>query len=69
MCIYTKNTYVGCLNDVANIKKFITSLYDFQEEDIVVLTDDQEEEKFIPTRNNIIAGMQWLVHDAQPDDS
>lgn len=61
--------YVGCLNDVANIKKFITELYDFQEEDIVVLTDDQEEEKFIPTRSNIIAGMQWLVNDAQPDDS
>ena len=60
---------LGCLNDVQNIKKFITSLYDFQEEDIVVLTDDQEEEKFIPNKANIIAGMKWLVHDAQPDDS
>ncbi|CAO3628397.1 unnamed protein product [Mucor hiemalis] len=65
----TKNELNGCLNDVQNIKKFITSLYDFQEEDIVVLTDDQEEDKFIPTRSNIIAGMQWLVSDAQPDDS
>jgi hypothetical protein len=33
------------------------------------LTDDREEEKFLPTRANIIAGMQWLVNDAQPDDS
>jgi hypothetical protein len=54
---------------VHNIKKFITSQYNFQEEDMVVLTDDQDEERFIPTRENITAAMQWLVHDAQPDDS
>jgi hypothetical protein len=36
---------------------------------MVILTDDREEDKFKPTRANIIAGMQWLVHDAQPDDS
>ncbi|KAI7888416.1 caspase domain-containing protein [Mucor mucedo] len=33
------------------------------------LSDDQEEDKFKPTRANILAGMKWLVDDAQPDDS
>jgi hypothetical protein len=36
---------------------------------MVILTDDQEEDKFKPTRANIIAAMQWLVSDAQPNDS
>ena len=36
---------------------------------MVVLTDDQDEKKFKPTKANIISAMQWLVHDAEPDDS
>lgn len=36
---------------------------------MVILTDDQDEEKFMPTRENILSAMQWLVHDAEPDDS
>ncbi|KAG2212989.1 hypothetical protein INT46_011490 [Mucor plumbeus] len=65
----TSNELNGCINDVANIKEFLMSLYDFQEKDMVILTDDREEDKFRPTRNNIIAAMQWLVNDAEPDDS
>ncbi|GAA5813862.1 hypothetical protein MFLAVUS_007349 [Mucor flavus] len=65
----TANELSGCLNDVVNIKDFISTNYNFNEDDIVVLTDDQEEDKFKPTRANILAGMKWLVNDAQPDDS
>lgn len=36
---------------------------------MVILTDEQEESKFKPTRENILAAMQWLVHDAEPNDS
>lgn len=36
---------------------------------MVILTDDKEEEKFRPTRANIVSAMKWLVHDAQPNDS
>lgn len=36
---------------------------------MVILTDDQQEPKLIPTRANIIAAMQWLVHDADDNDS
>jgi len=51
------------------MKNFLMTLYGFRQEDMVVLTDDQRDPKFIPTRQNIISGMQWLVHDARPNDS
>ncbi|KAI9245021.1 caspase domain-containing protein [Sporodiniella umbellata] len=66
--IGTKSQLNGCINDVQNIKEFLSS-YNFEEKDMVTLTDDQEESKFKPTRNNIIAAMEWLVHDAEPNDS
>lgn len=36
---------------------------------MVILTDDQKDPKFIPTKQNILSGMQWLVHDARENDS
>ncbi|KAJ2961392.1 hypothetical protein NQZ79_g3394 [Umbelopsis isabellina] len=63
------NQLRGCINDVQNMKKFLTTLYNFRSEDMVILTDDQQDPKFVPTRQNIISGMQWLVHDARPNDS
>ncbi|ORY96418.1 caspase domain-domain-containing protein [Syncephalastrum racemosum] len=65
----TPNELNGCINDVHNIKNFIMELYGFKEEDMVILTDDQSEPQFIPTRANIISAMQWLVNDAQENDS
>ncbi|KAG1588264.1 hypothetical protein G6F48_005385 [Rhizopus delemar] len=30
---------------------------------------DQEDSKFIPTKANILSAMEWLIHDAEPNDS
>jgi len=35
----------------------------------VILTDDQQSPRSIPTRQNIIQAMHWLVKDAKPNDS
>ncbi|ORX88438.1 hypothetical protein K493DRAFT_341283 [Basidiobolus meristosporus CBS 931.73] len=59
----------GCINDVNNIKKFLMQQYGFRTEDMVVLTDDQKDPRFQPTRANITSGMYWLVNGAQPNDS
>lgn len=59
----------GCINDVANMKKFITERYGYKEGDVVVLTDDQTVAARVPTKDNIIRAMKWLVKDAQPNDS
>lgn len=53
-----------------NIENFLTSLYGFKKEDMVILTDDNPpHSKYYPNRENILAAMRWLVEDAQPNDS
>ncbi|CAG8693591.1 13078_t:CDS:2, partial [Gigaspora margarita] len=59
----------GCINDVANLKKFLIEVYGFQESNMVILTDDQKDPTRIPTKTNILAAMKWLVLDARPGDS
>ena len=44
-------------------------MYNFRQEDMVILTDDQSNPQNIPTKQNIIRAMQWLVHDSRPNDS
>ncbi|KAF9559139.1 peptidase C14 [Agrocybe pediades] len=59
----------GCINDANNMKNFLMSTYGYELEDIVILTDDATDPSSMPTRENIIQGMHWLVRDAQPGDS
>ncbi|KAF9352265.1 Ca(2+)-dependent cysteine protease [Mortierella sp. AD094] len=59
----------GCINDVKNIKNFIMHNFGFSEANSVTLTDDQQDPTRIPTHANILAAMEWLVRDAQPNDS
>ncbi|KAI9278637.1 peptidase C14 [Phascolomyces articulosus] len=66
----TQHELKGCVNDVHNIKEFLTDLYGFQEEDMRILTDDQTDDPHkMPTRVNILTSMQWLIEDAQENDS
>lgn len=67
--IGSKNQLQGCINDSHNIYNILTSKYNYRPEDIVELNDDQQEYIRIPTRENMIRAMQWLVKDAQPNDS
>jgi hypothetical protein len=59
----------GCINDVKNIRAFIMQHYAFPAANMVVLTDDQQDPRFQPTKQNILNAMGWLVKDAQPGDS
>ncbi|AFR93012.2 metacaspase [Cryptococcus neoformans C23] len=59
----------GCINDVHNVQKFITERYGYQLDDIVMLTDDINDARTMPTRDNIIKAMKWLVGGAQRDDA
>ncbi|KAG6820392.1 hypothetical protein H0H93_001162 [Arthromyces matolae] len=59
----------GCINDVHNMVNFLTSHFNYRREDIVILTDDQQNPRSRPTRDNIIEAMQWLVRGAAPNDS
>lgn len=59
----------GCINDARNVSRFLMQNYGYREDDIVMLTDDAPNPAQIPTKANIERAMQWLVRDAQPNDS
>ncbi|EIN07797.1 peptidase C14 [Punctularia strigosozonata HHB-11173 SS5] len=59
----------GCINDANNMVNFLCSSYGYNRDDIVMLTDDAQNARQIPTKENIFQAMQWLVRDAQPNDS
>ncbi|KAI9505652.1 caspase domain-containing protein [Coemansia spiralis] len=66
----TKHMLKGCINDVHNMEKFIKEHFGFKEDDMVILTDDQRDNpRRMPTHENIIKAMKWLVSDARMNDS
>lgn len=63
-----KNALRGCINDVQNVRNFLLQ-HGYQQDDMVILTDDQQNPRSIPTRDNILRAMRWLVEGAQTNDS
>lgn len=59
----------GCINDVKNMSTFLHDRFNYKREDMVILTDDQQNPRSQPTKQNIMQAMHWLVKDAQPNDS
>ncbi|KAL0638095.1 Ca(2+)-dependent cysteine protease [Maublancomyces gigas] len=59
----------GCINDVKNMSTFLHQRFQYKREDMVILTDDQQNPRSQPTKQNIIQAMHWLVKEAQPTDS
>jgi len=59
----------GCINDTKNLSSFLIEKHGYKREDMIFLTDDQQDPNYQPTHANIIRAMQWLVRDAQPNDA
>ncbi|KAH8661400.1 caspase domain-containing protein [Tricladium varicosporioides] len=59
----------GCINDVKNMSAFLNENFGYKREDMVILTDDQQNPMSQPTKQNILRAMHWLVKDAVPNDS
>lgn len=59
----------GCVNDVRNMSRYLSENFGYAREDMVTLTDDQQNPVSIPTKENIIRAMRWLVNDVRPNDS
>ncbi|KAF9345376.1 Ca(2+)-dependent cysteine protease [Mortierella sp. NVP85] len=63
------NPLNGYVNDTAVMKAFLLEK-GFKEENIRVLTDaGQHNAKLMPTRDNILHHLKWLVHDPKKNDS
>ncbi|CAK7240708.1 MAG: Ca(2+)-dependent cysteine protease [Sporothrix thermara] len=67
--IGTDNALRGCINDVHNVSSFLMERQNYRREDMVILTDDQQDPVLRPTRANILRAMAWLVQGAQPNDA
>ncbi|PNS21275.1 hypothetical protein CAC42_1054 [Sphaceloma murrayae] len=59
----------GCINDVKNVSAYLNEYFGYKREDMVILTDDQQNAMSQPTKANMIRAMHWLVKDARPNDS
>lgn len=59
----------GCINDVQSMLAYLTQRAGFPRENIVVLTDDTNNPRCMPTRQNILSAMQQLSRGARPGDS
>lgn len=59
----------GCINDVKNMSTYLNGHFGYKREDMVTLTDDQQNPMSQPTKANILRAMHWLVKDARPNDS
>ncbi|KJZ72406.1 Metacaspase-1B [Hirsutella minnesotensis 3608] len=59
----------GCINDVRNMTAYLVENFGYKREDMVILTDDQQNPMSQPTKQNILRAMHWLVKDARPNDS
>lgn len=59
----------GCINDVRNMSGYLVEHFGYRREDMVILTDDQQNPMSQPTKQNILRAMHWLAKDARPHDS
>ena len=59
----------GCINDVKNLSLFLHENFGYKRDDMVILTDDQQNAMSQPTKQNILRAMHWLVKNARPNDS
>lgn len=59
----------GCINDVRNMSAYLATHFGYKREDMVILTDDQQNPMSQPTKQNILRAMHWLVKDARPNDA
>jgi hypothetical protein len=59
----------GCINDVRNMSAYLVENFGYKRQDMVILTDDQQNPMSQPTKQNILRAMHWLVKDARPNDS
>ncbi|KAF8338331.1 peptidase C14, caspase domain-containing protein, partial [Amanita rubescens] len=64
-----ENQLGGCINDALNMRNFLCRHYGYKMEDIVLLRDDSQNPKELPTKDNMLRAMQWLVSDPRPNDS
>ncbi|KAF5744254.1 metacaspase-1 [Tripterygium wilfordii] len=66
---YSRHELKGCINDAKCMKYMLVNKFQFPEESILMLTEEQTDPYRIPTKNNLRMALYWLVQGCQPGDS
>jgi len=66
--IGTSNELGGCINDVRSEWKTLTNAFGFPEENIMLLSEDQNDSSKLPTCANMRKGLRWLLDGVQAGD-
>jgi len=64
----TANKLSGCIQDARNQYQVLTEHFGFKEENVRLLTEDQNLDETEPTKRNMLDGIQWLMEGAQEGD-
>ncbi|CAL0334351.1 unnamed protein product [Lupinus luteus] len=59
----------GSINDVVNMKELLVNNFNFPIGCIRILTEEEKKPNLIPTRQNILNSLKWLIKDSQAGDS
>lgn len=66
----TKAALRGCINDVVMMRDFLLKQgFENSPYTMVCLVDNTQDPRFMPTKANIIKGIQWLIAGAAPGDT
>ncbi|XVF44787.1 hypothetical protein PTKIN_Ptkin02bG0152000 [Pterospermum kingtungense] len=64
-----QNKLKGSINDVRNMRDLLITRFGYPREFIRVLTEEETDQRYKPTRQNIENSLRWLVNDCQSGDS
>ncbi|KAK5770405.1 metacaspase-1-like [Gossypium arboreum] len=59
----------GTINDVFNMRALLIQYYEYRDENMLILTEEQPDARLIPTKANIESSLKWLVKDCRSGDS
>ncbi|XP_052482073.1 metacaspase-1 isoform X2 [Gossypium raimondii] len=59
----------GTINDVFNMRDLLIRYYEYRDENMLILTEEQPDARLIPTKANIESSLKWLVKDCRSGDS
>ncbi|KAG8473440.1 hypothetical protein CXB51_035614 [Gossypium anomalum] len=59
----------GTINDVFNMRDLLIQYYEYRDENMLILTEEQPDARLIPTKANIESSLKWLVKDCRSGDS
>ncbi|KAL6905357.1 hypothetical protein ACP4OV_002958 [Aristida adscensionis] len=66
---YSRHELKGCINDAKCMRHLLMTRFNFPDDSIIMLTEEQSDPYKIPTKHNIRMAMYWLVQGCQPGDS